>query len=351
MKKILFFSVSALLFGLFAMVANADDLISVRNSDSEPVKLIFDTDMGNDVDDALALAIIHAMVDRGKCEFLGLTLTKSNLNAARYCKAFNIQYGHPDIPIGLVKDGKEPGDGRYVGRVLEIKKADGTPAFPVPDGWQPEDSVQLLRKLLAKAPDNSVVIAQVGFSTNLARLLDTPSDDISPLTGKELAEKKVRLVSAMAGAFTFPNNRFENHKEYNVVVDIPSAQKVFHTWPGEIVFSGFEVGVEIQFPGIALVADCNKREHEILKESYRFYRDGLEGKNQCTWDLTSVLFVVRPEAWRNYYTLSPKGNVTVLDDSRTRFAEDPNGTRRAFLCSPEQNKRIQEAFINLCTER
>ena len=329
----------------------AQDLISVRDTAKSPVKLIYDTDIGGDVDDALALAIIHAMVDRGQCEFLGLTITKSNIKAAQYCKAFNIQYGHPDVPIGLIKDGKEPGDGRYIGKVIELKKADGSPMFPIPDGWQPEDSVQLLRKLLAAQPDHSVVIAQVGFSTNLARLLDTPADEISPLTGRELAEKKVRLVSAMAGAFTFPNNRFENHKEYNVVIDIPSAQKVFHTWPGDIIFSGFEIGVEIQFPGEALVADLRGRENEILRESYRFYRDGLEGKNQPTWDLTSVLFVVRPEAWRNYYSLSPRGNVTVLDDSRTRFAEDANGARRCFLCSPQQCALIREAFINLCCER
>ncbi len=329
----------------------AQDLISVRDTAQSPVRLIFDTDMGNDIDDALALAIIHAMVDRGQCDFIGLTITKSNMNAAKYCKAFNIQYGHPNVPIGLVNNGKEPGDGRYVGKIIEMKKTDGSSMFPIPDGWQPEDSVQLLRKLLADSPDNSVVIAQIGFSTNLARLLDSPADEISPLTGRELAKKKVRLVSAMAGAFTFPNNRFENHKEYNVVIDIPSAQNVFQTWPGEIVLSGFEVGVEIPFPGDALESDLHSRENEILKESFRLYRDGLEGKNQPTWDLTSVLFVLRPEAWRNYYSLSPRGKITVLDDSRTRFSEDANGNRRCFICSPTQCALIREAFINLCCER
>ena len=31
-----------------------------------PVRLIFDTDLGNDIDDALALAMIHALVSRGE---------------------------------------------------------------------------------------------------------------------------------------------------------------------------------------------------------------------------------------------------------------------------------------------
>ena len=273
--------------------------------------------MGNDADDALALAIIHNMVKRGQVEFLGITLTKSNLNAAKYCKAFNIQYGRPDVPIGLVKNGATPGDGRYVKNVIDLKNEDGSAMFPVPADWEPEDSVVLLRKLLAAAEDNSVVIAQVGFSTNLARLMDTPGDDISPLTGMELAKKKVRLVCAMAGAFAFNTKKYEHHREYNIINDIPAAKKVFHEWPGEIIASGFEVGVDILFPGDALNADLREK-NSILRESYRFYRGGLEGQRQSTWDLTCILFPARPESWRNYFTLSPKGAIEVLDDGQFR---------------------------------
>lgn len=326
-----------------------EDLVPVRDNPNEPVQMIFDTDMGNDVDDALALAIIHAMIDRGKCDLLGITLTKSNLNAARYCKAFNMAYGRPDIPIGLVANGPEPDDGRYVANVLNVKKEDGTPAFPYPADFVPEDSVVLLRKLLAAAKDNSVVIVQVGFSTNLARLLDTPGDAISPLTGRELAAKKVRLVSAMAGAFTFPNDRFKNHREYNIIKDIPAAQKFFAQWPTEILVSGFEVGFEVLMRPCSMQNDYNKAPYNIVKESYRFYRDGLD-KTQMTWDLTSVLFVVRPEAERNYYTVSEFGNVTVLDDGQTRFTADAKGKVRCVKMTPEQHIRVEEAFVNLCSE-
>ena len=39
-----------------------------------PVPLIFDTDMGNDVDDALALGLIHAFQRRGDCRLIAVTL-------------------------------------------------------------------------------------------------------------------------------------------------------------------------------------------------------------------------------------------------------------------------------------
>ena len=327
----------------------ADDLISVRDTPQEPVNLIFDTDMGNDVDDALALAIIHNMVNRGKCNLLAVTVTKSCLNAARYIKAFNIQYGHGDVPVGLVKDGVTPEDGKYVGRILEIKKDDGSFAYPCPEGWEPEDSVKLLRKVLADAKDHSVVIAQVGFSTNLARLLDSPADDISPLTGRELAAKKVRLLSAMAGAFCFQDDQWKEHPEFNVVLDVPSAKKVFAEWPSDILFSGFELGVKVNMPGTSMLNDYQQNKYNILRDSYDFYRGLASG--QPTWDLTSVLFVLRPEDGRGYYSISDRFEVQIQDDGKTRYTMNPNGRSRCFLTTPEQRIRVEEAFVNLCSEK
>ena len=40
-----------------------------------PIKIIFDTDIGNDVDDVLALSVLHALQTRGDCELLAVTIT------------------------------------------------------------------------------------------------------------------------------------------------------------------------------------------------------------------------------------------------------------------------------------
>src|SRR5262249_31059645 len=97
---------------------------------AEPIPLIFDTDMGNDIDDALALAVIHAFEKRGECRLIGVTVTKGNPYAATYVDLVNNFYGRPDIPVGLVRDGKTPEDGDYV-RVVSEKKA-GTGALLYP---------------------------------------------------------------------------------------------------------------------------------------------------------------------------------------------------------------------------
>ena len=136
------------------------DLLDVRDSQDEPVKLIFDTDIGGDIDDAFALALIHRFADRGQCELLGVTLTTANEQAAKFVAAENAVFGRPEIPIGLPAKGTVYDS--YPTKVLEQKNADGTPLYPVPDGYKTEDPVALLRRLLANADDRSVVIAQVG---------------------------------------------------------------------------------------------------------------------------------------------------------------------------------------------
>lgn len=314
---------------------------SLFAASGNPVPVIFDTDMGNDVDDALALAILNAGISRAECDLLAVTITKSNTAAAEYVQMVNAWYGHADIPVGLVQDGATPEEGTYLKQVLDDAAKNG---FQWESG-PVEDAVALLRKTLAAAEDNSVVIAQVGFSTNLARLLDTAADEISPLSGKELAAKKVKYLSAMAGGFT---EEYKDHKEYNVVMDIPSAQKLFHEWPTPILVSGFEIGPLVPMTGQAMTNDFNYVAWHPVRESYRYYKGGLD-KEAWTWDLTCALEAIRPD--RNYFTMGEPGTVTVRDDGTTFFTPDAAGKCRLFqVPTPEQIVRIQEAFFYLGSE-
>ena len=51
---------------------------------AEPVRLILDTDIGNDIDDALALALIHSLENRAEVRLLAVTITKDNRWSAPY---------------------------------------------------------------------------------------------------------------------------------------------------------------------------------------------------------------------------------------------------------------------------
>jgi inosine-uridine nucleoside N-ribohydrolase len=311
---------------------------------AEPVKLIFDTDMGNDVDDALALAMIHSLQSRGECELLAVTITKDHEECAPYIDAINTFYGRGDIPIGITHSGVTPQKSKFTGVTQE--KIDGEYLYPhdLNIGDAVPDAVAILRKTLAAQPDNSVVIAQVGFSTNLRGLLDSRADEFSKLNGKELVEQKVKLISIMAGAFTPIAGK--THREYNVIKDIPAAQKLASEWPTPIIWSGFEIGLAIRYPAASIEQDFRYAKRHPIPESYQAYM--ATPHERPTWDLTSILWAVRPD--RGYFGMSKPGIVTVLDNGETTFKEDPKGKQTFLKLEAESIPRTREILAALASE-
>lgn len=349
-----FFSGTLLgVWGLGVQHSRAEDLLNVRDTSADVIPVIFDTDIGGDIDDAFALGILHVMENRGKCKLLAVTIPHFRGNSPDYVSAANRYFGNPSIPIGADPGAGQVAKGHYASQILALKNEDGSARYPISE-YVMENPVKLMRKTLAAAKDNSVVLIQVGEATNTAALLDTPADEISPLTGRELAAKKVRLLSIMGGAFGFQDAKYDSHKEHNIVMDLPAARKVAEEWPGEIVFSGYETGEAIRLSVCGLQNDLLKPSSNLLWDSYVSWCKmcGMKKPNhpRPSWDLTSVLFVLRPEAERGYYSLTEKGTVTVLEDGRTRFTPDVNGKHRVFITNHEQQIRVQEAFVNLIGE-
>ncbi|MDA9840427.1 nucleoside hydrolase, partial [Rubripirellula sp.] len=67
---------------------------------TDPVSVIFDTDISGDVDDVLALAMLHTLADRRECEIHAVTISKINPLTAPFVDAVNTFYGRANIPIG-----------------------------------------------------------------------------------------------------------------------------------------------------------------------------------------------------------------------------------------------------------
>ena len=121
-----------------------------------PVRLILDTDIGNDVDDALALAMIHALQNRAEVELLAVTITKDNRDAVPFVALINSFYGRPDIPIGVVRNGKTPEDAPMLKVPVERKNEHGKLVYPrkLGDAGEAPEAVELLTRVLAQRPDH-----------------------------------------------------------------------------------------------------------------------------------------------------------------------------------------------------
>lgn len=314
MKKLFFVAAAAL-----ASIAGAT-----------PQRVILDTDIGNDVDDALALAMLYDYQAAGKADVAAVLINKDCKYSPAFVSLMNDYYGFK-FPVGMVRDGKENPEYKYVGKICRMVNADGTYKYPrsVDADSNVADSVKLARKVLAESADGGVVYISIGFLTNAARLLDSPADEISPLSGRELVAKKVKYFSVMAGQFGVNSRAKKLSPEYNIRIDLPASKKFVSESPVPIVFSGFEVGEYIGFPK----ADIEKLSADNpVSVAYKLYA---RNRNGClfdtrVFDLTSVLYVFSPE----FFKLSETGTVVVDDNAMTNFTPNANGKHR-YLIIPE----------------
>lgn len=300
------------------------------------VPVIFDTDMGNDVDDALALAILHTLSDRGECNLIGVTLTNASPAAVPYIHLFNRFYRRENLPVGAAIKKLPKGDlDGYLTATLKTAPA----MWKKSSDGKAEPAVTVLRKLLAGSGEK-VLIVQVGFSTNLNALLDSKPDSVSPLDGMALVREKVALVSAMAGNFV------EDKPEYNIHIDAASSRSLLERWPGPIVFSGFEIGLNLKYPARGIDQHFRYADWHPVVESYRAYKK--MPYDRPTWDLTAALYAVRPD--QDYFDLSPAGEARVSSANLTPFTEKSGGRHRYLKVTPEQKARVLEALMLLTSE-
>jgi len=200
---------------------------------SQP-KIIFDTDIGGDADDLGALAMLHNYVKRGDCELLAIMIWSTDEYAVPAVDAINRFYLNPNIPIGARKDGTYISETNY-NKVIADNFEYKLTYKDVPD------AIDLYRKILASAADTSITVVTVGPLLNIQRLLQSKADKYSPLNGTDLISKKVKEFLMMGGKFPKGDN------EWNFNGNMPGVTKfVIENLKVPIVFSGYELGVEIQ---------------------------------------------------------------------------------------------------------
>ena len=297
-----------------------------------PKRIVFDTDIGSDVDDGLALSLIHAMIGRGELDLLAVTSTNASGLVPRYVRMLNAYFGRPDIPIGTPDMPAMLMDGNFMQLTLDALEARyvADPSVPPPA----EPAVPLLRRVLAESPDRSVTVLTVGFATNLARLLDSPADEISPMTGRELIACKTDRLIIMAGTFS---GRPADYVENNIRFDIDAARRVAGGWPVPIVWEGHEIGSSLLFPLDRLQRIFAADPDMPAYVSCRHF--GIP--TMALWDLAVPLFAVHP----GYFRLSPPGRVAIREDGTCAFTPEENGRDRYIEpLTGEESDRILEAF-------
>jgi inosine-uridine nucleoside N-ribohydrolase len=185
-------------------------------------KIIFDTDIGDDIDDAYALALLAAEPNiniLGVTTCLGDTPKRSAL-AARLLKVME----RAEIPVYT---GRQTGNN--VGRQHEWALGFRSRAI------KSEDAVAFMRRELTRTPGEITLLA-VGPLTNLGDLL-TKHPEVKP---------HIKRIVLMGGsAYVGYDNKPPAKPEYNIFTNVAAAKAVFQSGV-PIVMAGLDVTTMMQ---------------------------------------------------------------------------------------------------------
>lgn len=317
---------------------------SEQNRETRVPDVIFDTDIGGDIDDVLALQMAINYHNAGMINLSAVTVSKDNRKAVSLVDGICRFNGIDGVSIGFAYNGVDPNEYYYLNPVLDARCKDGSPLVrPLIDTASVEDGYKVIRRKLEEAEDGNVVIVTVGAFCNISNLLLSGPDEISPLSGVDLVARKVSKVCVMGGTFD-PGNMFP---EWNIKGDIPSSQRLFDLCPVTMVVSGWEVGNAVLYPAESIEKDFGDIDENPLTVAYTHY--ARMPFSRPTWDLSSVYDAVTSD--RSVYGISEPGRITVDGQGITRFTPDANGRHYYLTITPDQIPAATEALVGAVTGR
>ena len=198
----------------------------------EMKKIILDTDIGSDIDDAIALAYL---LRQPECELLGVTTVSGDaINRAGMASAICLAAGKPDIPIyaGTEPPLLTPQMQPTAHQAAVLDKWNHAKDFPV------GEHIEFMRKTIHKYP-NEVTLLAIGPMTNVALLFAT--DPEIPSLLKELV--------LMCGIFTYGHiGAYSCLSEWNARCDPYATAIVYNASVKRIRSIGLDVTTQVTMP-------------------------------------------------------------------------------------------------------
>ena len=268
-----------------------------------PEKIIIDTDIGDDVDDAFALALA---VKSPELEILGVTTTFGDTETrARIVDRFLGEIGRPEIPVlaGKSTATKNPMSQRRYADTGRFTKS----SHP--------DAAEFILDQIRKHP-NEITLIAIGPLMNVGAAIDQDPATFRKLKRVVLMGGSVRRGYGDLG-YTPP---VPPMPEWNILNDIPSAQKLFAS------------GV----PLFVMPLDSTQLKMDEVKRAFLFTQ-GTPLTDQLTvlyhlwgqetptlFDPMTIAFVLRPQ-------LCPVQPLHIRVDEKGFTREEP-GTPNAQVC-------------------
>lgn len=283
------------------------------------IDFIFDTDIGADCDDVMALAyLVYAKRNLG-LDLKAVAISNGCTYGVGAIRAFFEDIGEPIPEIGSPAKPLKA----YNGYCELLAKRFGSIKEPM----DAPNSVEVMRRALVCS--ENAVICGVGAFTNVAALLESEPDEISPLSGVELVREKCSKIVLMAGIFEEGNERIE----WNVHLDIEATRTVVQKCPVPLAFLPSETGIGMLSgkPAIEKYGDSTP-----LTASFLDRKSVRETLTRPSWDPATAVYAI--EGCRDFLKESPKGTIFVAENGKTAFKEDENGLHSVILLNVDGQK-------------
>jgi purine nucleosidase len=305
---------------VFALCILMAPSISAQTESSAPragttEKVIIDTDIGTDIDDAFAVGLA---LQSSELKILGISTAWGDTHLrARLLARFLNETGHSDIPIAMGIAKERPGKPEILSQAPYAERSPSDRKYP--------NAVDFLLEQIRLHP-GEITLISIGPETNLGAAIDRDAATF----------RKLKRVVLMGGSVYRGYSQFNYGKtrgpdpEWNILCDVQAAQKVFTSGVPLYVMPLDSTQIKLQELERAEIFKTSSALTDALLVLYAQWSHGT-AQTPTLFDAVAVAYAMHPE-------LCPTQplRLRVDDQAYTRVEAGPPNAQVCLRSSSDQ---------------
>jgi len=281
---------------------------------TQPQLVIIDTDIGDDIDDALAVGLA---LSSPELKILGITSAWGDTALrARMLDRLLCQTGRADIPVAVGIEKHGPGQATF----SQAKWAERQPAKPRPV------AVDFLLDQIRRHPGEITLIA-IAPETNLAAALAR-----DPATFK-----KLKRIVLMGGSVRRGYDDDPPDAEYNIAMDIPAARAVFDSGVPLYVMPLDSTQIPFDEVKRRVLFTASTNLTDAIALLYEQWSRSTNLQTPTMFDAVAVAYAIDPEQC--------PATPMRLDVDAKGFTREGKGKANTFVCLRSDTDRFFEFYM------
>ncbi|MGH9587610.1 MAG: nucleoside hydrolase [Acidobacteriaceae bacterium] len=303
---------------LIALLCCCRRELVAQQAASGPQKVIFDTDIGDDIDDAFALGLL---LSSPEVQVLGVTTDFGDTDLrARLVERYLCEVGRSDIPVAA---------GPKVAAKSTFTQARWAERFP-DQKWP--DAVDFILKEIRKYP-GQITLISVSPLHNVGALIER-----DPAAFRKLKRVVIMGGSIRRGYGDLGYGPIHGPEpEYNILMDIPAAQKLFTSGVPLYVMPLDSTQLKLDVSKRNVIFSQSKPLTDTLALLYHDWTASTQNPTPTLFDAMAAAYALRPD-------LCPTIPLHVVVDAKGFTREEP-GPANAQVCLTSDADKFFHFYI------